>query len=101
MRFSPFSFASLVSQLEGQLYAFGVGLGVYVGMVRSSLEEKHAWMRSNPRAAFAIAFLAVLGIQLLILFLASISKVWAWWGGIWHALVGLRSFVLERLAFQE
>lgn len=66
-------FHSASARIEEKIYGIQVGLSVYVGLVRASLQEKIPLLQNHVWAAVGISIFVVLAIQSIILVVALCS----------------------------
>lgn len=62
------------ARFEEKIYGIQVGLSVYVGLVRASVQEKIPLLNNHVWAAIGLSIIVVLAIQLIIVLLALFSK---------------------------
>lgn len=75
-------FHSASARFEEKIYGIQVGLSVYVGLVRSSLQEKIPFLSHHLWAAVGISLFVVVGIQSVILVLSLLSAFLSFLGSI-------------------
>ncbi len=63
-------FHTASARIEEKIYGIQVGLSVYVGLVRASIQEKIPLLQNHVWAAVGISFFVVLAIQSIILILS-------------------------------
>jgi hypothetical protein len=66
-------FHSASARIEEKMYSLQVGLSVYVGMVRASLQEKIPLLQNHVWAAVGVSIFVVVVIQSIILVVALCS----------------------------
>lgn len=73
---SPFSFASFLSSVEGQFYSSFSAWGVYIGLVRAAIQERISFLSKHDSLAIAVAIIAVVVIQTLIVLFSVFTLLW-------------------------
>lgn len=66
-------FHSASARVEEKIYGIQVGLSVYVGLVRASLQEKVPLLQNHMWAAVGLSFFIVIVIQSIIFLVAAVS----------------------------
>lgn len=66
-------FHTASAQIEEKIYGIQVGLSVYVGLVRASLQEKIPLLQNHVWAAVGVSLFVVLAIQSIILLVSILT----------------------------
>ncbi len=82
-------FHTASARIEEKIYGIQVGLSVYVGLVRASIQEKIPLLQNHVWAAVGISFFVVLAIQSIILLVALFSGFISLIGSVPRLVQGL------------
>jgi hypothetical protein len=68
-------FHTASARIEEKIYGIQVGLSVYIGLVRASLQEKVPLLQNHVWAAVGLSILVVLAVQFIIAFVSLFTGV--------------------------
>jgi len=66
-------FHSASARIEEKIYGIQVGLSVYVGLVRASIQEKVPFLQNHVWMAVGLSLVVVFAIQFIILLVATFA----------------------------
>ena len=79
-------FHSASARVEEKIYSVRIGLSVYVGLVRSSLEEKLPFLSKHVLLGVGLAFFLVVFFQLVVVLLSLLTLVGRFIWNVPHSL---------------
>jgi hypothetical protein len=79
-------FHTASARIEEKIYGIQVGLSVYIGLVRASLQEKVPLLQNHVWAAVGLSIVVVMAIQTIILLVSIFSRAVSLLGSIPRAI---------------